>query len=365
MKAIVVSDTNGLESLQLTDFPLPVVRPRGVIVEIRTAALNFPDILQPSGLYQDQPELPFVLGLEFSGVVKDVGAECQRLKPGDRVVGMGQGALGQFSSAREHMCFKLPDGISHELGAAIPLAGGTAMYGLKYCGQLAPGETLVVLGAAGGTGNASLRRLSPTAIRQHRPLPMGGGAVRGTGPAEPLGAAGGTGNYAVQIGKALGARVIAVCSSPEKMQSATAAGADVVINYREENLKERLKELTDDKGVDVVYDPVGGDLFDICSRRMAIGGRMLIVGFASGRISELGVNMPLIKSYAVLGVNWSLTAWHRPEISSRVMTDLFDLCERDQVRPVIDKVFPLNEAKAALARLENQQAIGKTLIQVS
>ncbi|MCF8466095.1 MAG: NADPH:quinone oxidoreductase family protein [Sneathiella sp.] len=323
MKAIVVSDTKGLESLQLTDFPLPDVRPRGVIVEIRIAALNFPDVLQPSGLYQDQPELPFVLGLEFSGIVREAGEECRLLKTGDRVVGMGQGALGQFSSAREQMCFKLPDCMPHDLGAAIPLAGGTAMYGLKYCGQLVAGETLVVLGAAGGTGN-----------------------------------------YAVQIGKALGARVVAVCSSPEKMRSAMAAGADVVINYRVEDLKERLRELTDDKGVDVVYDPVGGDLFDICARRMAIGGRILIVGFASGRIPDLGVNMPLIKSYAVLGVNWSLTAWHRPEISSRVMADLFDLCERGLVRPVIDKVYPLEEAKAALARLENQQAIGKTLIQV-
>ncbi|WP_288904943.1 NADPH:quinone oxidoreductase family protein [uncultured Sneathiella sp.] len=324
MKAIVVTETTGLDSLTLSEFPKPAVRPRGLIVEIKTAALNFPDILQPRGLYQDQPDLPFVLGLEFSGVVRETGSECRRLKVGDRIVGMGQGALGQYSSVREQMCFRLPDSLSYDIGAAIPLAGGTAMYGLKYCGHLMPGETLVVLGAAGGTGN-----------------------------------------YAVQIGKALGARVIAVCSSEEKMKSATAAGADVVVNYTVEDLNERLKELTDNKGVDVVYDPVGGDLFDICSRRMARGGRILIVGFASGRIPELGVNMPLIKSYAVLGANWSTTAWYEPEISTNVMNDLFRLCEQGHVKPSIDRTFPLEQAKAALTRLENQQAIGKTLIHVS
>ncbi|MFC4271952.1 zinc-binding dehydrogenase [Sneathiella chungangensis] len=323
MKAIVVNGTAGLDGLQLCEFPKPTVRPRGLIVEIKTAALNFPDILQPKGLYQDQPEPPFVLGLEFSGIVREAGEDCKRLKVGDRVVGMGQGALGQFSSVREQMCFLLPENLSHDLGAAVPLAGGTAMYGLKYCGRLREGETLVVLGAAGGTGN-----------------------------------------YAVQIGKALGARVIAVCSSEEKMQSAREVGADIAINYRQEDLAERLKELTDNRGVDVIYDPVGGELFDICSRRLAIGGRLLIVGFASGTIPDLRMNMPLIKSYGVLGVNWSLTAWRRPEISNLVMADLFDLCERGLVRPVIDKVFPLHHARAALARLENQQAIGKTLVHV-
>jgi NADPH2:quinone reductase len=324
MKAIVVSETTGLDGLHLSEFPKPAVRPRGLIVEIKTAALNFPDVLQPKGLYQDQPELPFVLGLEFSGIVQDAGADCHRLKAGDRVVGMGQGALGQFSSVREQMCFKLPDSISFDIGAAIPLAGGTAMYGLKYCGHLMEGETLVVLGAAGGTGN-----------------------------------------FAVQIGKALGAHVIAVCSSEEKIKSARKAGADVAINYKKEDLNQRLKELTDNKGVDVVYDPVGGDLFGICSRRMARGGRMLIVGFASGRIPDLGVNMPLIKSYAVLGANWSTTAWHRPDISNKVMNDLFELCEQGRVIPAIDRVFPLENAKAALSRLENQQAIGKTLIHIN
>ena len=148
------------------------------------------------------------------------------------------------------------------------------------------------------------------------------------------------------------------------MHSVLEAGADVAINYREEDLGERLKELTDNRGVDVVYDPVGGDLFDICSRRMAIGGRLLVVGFASGRIPDLGVNMPLIKSYSVVGTNWSLTAWNRPEISMRVMEELFILCEQGQVRPAIDKAFPLEQAKAALIRLESQQAIGKTLVNI-
>ena len=323
MKAIVVNDLSGLDGVRLQDFPKPMIRPRGVIVEVKTAALNFPDVLQPKGLYQDQPDTPFVLGLEFSGVVQETGTDCRQLKVGDRIVGMGQGALGEYSSAREQMCFKLPDSLSHDLGAAIPLAGGTAMYGLRYCVQLAAGETLVVLGAAGGTGN-----------------------------------------YAVQIGKALGARVIAVCSSVEKVRSVLEAGADVAINYREEDLGERLKELTDNRGVDVVYDPVGGDLFDICSRRMAMGGRLLIVGFASGRIPDLGVNMPLIKSYSVVGTNWSLTAWNRPDISMLVMEELFTLCERGLVRPTIDKIFPLDQAKMALSRLESREAIGKTLVQV-
>ncbi|MCR9212324.1 MAG: NADPH:quinone oxidoreductase family protein [Proteobacteria bacterium] len=324
MRAIVCTKIGGLQDLKIMEFAKPTLRPRGVIVKVEYAALNFPDILQPKGIYQDIPDPPFVLGLEFSGTVVEVGAECKRLKVGDRVVGMGQGAFGEYLSAREQMCFSLPAEIDFKTGASLPLSGGTALLGLQHYGRLAEGENLIVLGATGGTGL-----------------------------------------YAVQIGKALGANVIAVSSVAEKSRVAWAKfGADHVVNLSNEVLSDRIGEITSGKGGDVVYDPVGGDLFDICCKNMAMDGRLLSVGFASGKVPSLRANMALLRSIALIGVNWSGIAWHRPEISHPTMEILFDLVTTKKITPPINRVITLEDTMKALYQMDQRQSIGKTVVKV-
>ncbi len=324
MRALICNGTDGLQDLKIGEIAEPKLRPRGVIVKVAYAGMNFPDILQPKGMYQNIPALPFVSGLEFSGTVVEVGDECKRLKVGDRITGMGQGAYGEFLSAREQMCFSLPDGIDFETGAALPLSGGTAMLGLQHCGRLQAGETLIVLGATGGTGL-----------------------------------------FAVQIGKALGAKVVAVCSITEKSRIAWAKfGADHVINLSSEDLSDRIMEITSGKGGDVVYDPVGGDLFDICSKHLAMDGRLLSVGFASGRVPSLKANMALLKSIALIGVNWSEVAWHRPDISHPIMEKLFKLVLTEKITPPVNRLIPLEDTRRALHQMEQRRSIGKTVVRI-
>lgn len=325
MKAVICNGTDGLQALKIGDAPEPVLRARGVIVKVEYAGMNFPDILQPKGLYQDMPPFPFVSGLEFAGTVMEVGSDCTRLKVGDRVAGMGQGAYGEYLSAREQMCFSLPDEIDFKTGAALPLSGGTAMLGLRHCGRLQAGEDLVVLGATGGTGL-----------------------------------------YAVQIGQAMDANVIAVTSVAEKSRFAwTRFGADHVVNLSNEDLPDRVREITTGKGADVVYDPVGGDLFDICCKQLAMDGRLLSVGFASGRIPSVRANVALLRSIAVIGVNWSGVAWHRPDIAHPIMEELFGLVLASKITPPVNRVVPLEGTMRALYQMEQRQSIGKTVVKIA
>ncbi|BFM15746.1 hypothetical protein R50073_19290 [Maricurvus nonylphenolicus] len=229
MKAVVCEKSGPDGYAQFRDFPRPEKAVgHEVLIDTKNMSLNFPDPLQIQGLYQFQPPVPFVLGMEFSGIVRDVGDKVTRFKVGDRVVSLGMGAFAEQNKAEEQYCFALPDDISFEQGCLAPLAAGTALYGLKYRGSLVAGETVAVTGAAGGTGLA-----------------------------------------AVQLAKALGATVIAICSSKEKCDLASRVGADHALNYTELDISEEVKSLTGGKGVDVVYDTVGGELFDKLSRRMA------------------------------------------------------------------------------------------------
>ncbi len=265
MKALVCEAFGPIEQLTYREVPDPVPGPGEAVIDVKAIGINFADALVIEGRYQVKPSVPFIPGTEIGGDIKALGADIENLKIGDPVFGYNDafGAFAENILMPVSSTNSLPDFMSYEEGAALLAATGTAHHALRQRGRLQPGETLVVLGAAGGTGTA-----------------------------------------AVQIGKAIGAHVIAVCSSDEKIAFAESQGADDCINYTREDLRQAIKDRTDGRGADVVYDTVGGDAFDACSRAMAWDGRLLVVGFASGRIPQLPVNLSLVKGYSLIGVFW-------------------------------------------------------------
>ena len=271
MKAIICKEFAPLEQLEYADMPDPVATGRQVVVKVEAAGVNYPDGLLVQGLYQSKPDRPFVPGMEAAGVVESIGPDVKNLKAGDRVATICQlGGSAAKVVAEENRIFPIGDMDAGD-ACALMVAYGTSHHALKQRAELKEGEVLVVLGAAGATGVA-----------------------------------------AIQIGKIMGARVIAVCSSDEKRQIALKSGADEAIGY--DNLKDQLKEMTGGKGADVVYDVVGGEAFDACSRAMARNGRLLIIGFASGTIPQFPVNLALVKEYAVVGVFWGNFTRAEPEV---------------------------------------------------
>ena len=320
MKAIVARDFAPLESLEYADWPEPVAGPGEVVIAAEAIGVNFPDGLLVQGLYQMKPEPPFVPGMEMAGPVIAVGEGVSQLKIGDRVAALGTlGAYAEKMSASARSVFPLPAGVSYDDACALMCGYGTAHYALKQRGQLQAGETLCVIGASGLTGIA-----------------------------------------AVQIGKAMGARVIGVASTAEKRDIAKAAGADLVIGY--ENLKDDLKQATQGKGVDVAFDPVGGDSFDMLARSMGWGGRLLVIGFASGTIPKLAVNLTLVKGLSVVGVFWGAFTAREPKIYADNMSELLAWYAEGKVKPVIEGVYPLADAPAILKRVLNRGASGKLVL---
>jgi len=320
MKAVVVRDYGPVEKLDYADWPEPVAKGRQVVIDAEAIGVNFPDGLLVQGLYQMKPPTPFVPGMEVAGRVSAVGDKVTNLKVGDRVVALTTiGGYAEKVASDEATALKLPDGISNEDACALVCGYSTSHHALKQRGQLKSGETLCVLGAAGLTGLA-----------------------------------------AVQIGKAMGARVIAVASSDEKRAIAKASGADEVISY--DNLKDQLKDLTGGKGVDVAYDPVGGEAFDALSRSMAWNGRLLVIGFASGTIPKLPVNLTLVKGYSVVGVFWGAFTQKEPQVYADNMRELIGWYLAGKVKPVIDGVYPLAEASSVLARVLGRAAAGKLIL---
>jgi NADPH2:quinone reductase len=320
MKAIVCKAYGPISDLAYEDVADPVATGDQVLIRVQSVGVNYPDGLLVQGLYQAKPELPFVPGLEAAGIIEAVGPEVKRLKAGDRVVTFGAtGGYAERKVARERDCIPLPPAMSTDDACALLCAYGTAHHGLKQRGRLKPGEVLVVPGAAGATGLA-----------------------------------------AVQIGKAMGARVIAIASSPEKQAIARLAGADEVIGY--DNLKEAIRQLTGRGGIDVVFDPVGGDTFDTLIRLMGRGGRYLVVGFASGRIPDLPVNLALVKEFELVGVFWGSFVGHEPAVNAANMTELFGWHAEGKVKPHIEGRHPLAEAPAILTRLMNRGVAGKVIL---
>jgi NADPH2:quinone reductase len=320
MKAIVARDFAPIDQLEYADWPEPQAGRWTVVIEAEAIGVNYPDGLLVQGLYQVKPPLPFVPGMEVAGRVVAIGEDVKSVRPGDRVAALSSiGGYAEKVAAPEAAVMKLPDGVSAEHACALMCGYGTSHHALKQRADLKPGETLCVLGAAGATGIA-----------------------------------------AVQIGKAIGARVIGVASSKEKRAIAGEAGADVVLPY--DNLKGALKEVTGARGVDVAYDPVGGEAFDALARSMAWKGRLLVIGFASGTIPRFPVNLALVKGFSLVGVFWGAFTQKEPEVYAANMKELIGWYMAGKVRPVIEATYPLAEAAEVLNRIHSRRATGKLIL---
>lgn len=323
MKAQVVHELGPIEGLRYEDIDPPVPGPGQVLIAVEAVGLNFPDILVIGGLYQDRPELPFVAGAEAAGRVREVGEGVSHVEVGDRVIGFNllSGAMAEQFVVDAGKVFALPDGVTMEQGACISLTYGTGYHALVDRARLAPGETLLITGASGGVGSA-----------------------------------------AIQIGKALGARVIAAVGSAAKAEVACELGADETIDYRVESLKDRTKELTGGAGADVIYDPVGGDTFLQCLRCVNWEGRILVVGFTSGRIPKAPMNLPLLKGCSIVGVFWGAYADRDPEGNRANFTRLLDWAAQGIIGPRISARFPLKSAAEALSTIATRRSTGKVIL---
>ncbi|WP_428771954.1 NADPH:quinone oxidoreductase family protein [Vibrio sp.] len=322
MKAILCESFAPVEQLRLADVAEPQVKPGQALLQVCAASVNYPDGLIVQGLYQAKPELPFIPGSEVAGEVLAVGEGVNSVRVGDRVAGFCTlGGFAERVAVDESALLKLDDSISDQEASGLFTAYATAHHGLKQRGNLQPGETLVVTGAAGGTGLA-----------------------------------------AVQIGKAMGAKVIAVCSSEDKLATARDHGADVLINSSTDDLKTALKQATGGRGVDVAYDAVGGAAFAALARCMAWNGRLLVVGFASGQIPSLPVNLALVKGYSVIGVFWGSFTRHEPETFQDNMREMLDWYRAGKVKVLVDDVVPLDSTAEAIQKVMSRQVKGKLVI---
>jgi len=322
MHAWLCQSTTGPQDLVWRELPTPDPGPDEILIAIRAASINFPDLLTVQGKYQFRPDLPFVPGSEFAGTVEAVGAGVTQLRVGDPVA-----AIGNSGGFATHACIKaasaipLPAGFPLEDAAAFAFTYGTSHHALLDRGQLKPGETVLVLGAAGGVGTA-----------------------------------------AVQIARAAGAKVIAAASTDEKCAACRAIGADATVNYARENLREALKSLTGGHGPDVVYDPVGGDLAEPAFRTIAWRGRYLVVGFAAGTIPALPFNLPLLKGAAIVGVFWGDFVRREPDANARMLGELAGWYAGGKIKPVIDGVLPMRELPTAYRRMAERDIKGKLVL---
>jgi len=324
MKAVLCKAFGPAETLVLEEIASPEAKKNEVLLEVHAAGVNFPDTLIIEGKYQFKPPFPFSPGGEAAGVVTAVGEKVSHLTVGDRVMALtGWGSFAEEVAVPGYNVMPIPASMDFASAAAFGMTYGTSMHALKQRANLQPGETLLVLGASGGVGLA-----------------------------------------AVEIGKAMGAKVIAAASSAEKLEVAKAAGADELINYSESNLKDEVKRLTGGQGADVIYDPVGGDLFDAAIRSIAWNGRLLVVGFASGRIPELPVNLTLLKGAAVVGVFWGSFAQRQPQDNAANFQQLFAWHAEGKLKPLVSQTFPLEQAAEAINTLGQRKAVGKVVVQV-
>lgn len=322
MKAILCNKFAPVSQLVYAEVDDPVAGSGQVVVDIAAAGVNFPDSLLVQGLYQMKPEFPFIPGSEVAGVISEVGKDVPYLKVGMKVIGICQlGAYAEKVAISMHQVMPIPDAIPLVEAAGLTTAHATAHHALKQRAQLKQGETLLVTGAAGGTGLA-----------------------------------------AVQIGKLMGAKVIAVCSSDEKCQVAKDNGADITINYTDNELKEAVKSVTQGKGVDVVYECVGGDTFHACTRLMAWAGRLLVIGFAGGEIPKFPVNLALVKGFSVIGVFWGSFVQHQPQDFMANMKELLTWYVEGKVKVVIDEAFPLENAVAGIEKVTSRAVKGKVVL---
>lgn len=324
MKAILCKTYGPPESLVLEEVE-PLKPGRGqVVIAVKACGVNFPDTLIIQGKYQFKPPLPFSPGSEVAGVVKEVGAGVKHVKEGDRVIAFtGHGGFAEEVLAQAAQLIPIPKGMDFTTASAFVLTYGTSHYALKDRAQLKPGETLLVLGAAGGVGLA-----------------------------------------AVEIGKVMGARVIAAASSDEKLEVCKQHGADEGINYTTEDLRERVKELTQGNGVDVVYDPVGGNYSEAALRGMAWGGRFLVIGFTAGEIPRIPLNLTLLKGCSIVGVFWGSFTARDPKRNQEHLQELLTWFVTGKIKPLISATYPLSRAADALNDMMNRKVKGKVVLLV-
>jgi NADPH2:quinone reductase len=322
MKAVVCKQFGPPDSLLVENLPSPRAGPGEVVLSVKAASVNFPDVLIIQNKYQFKPPLPFSPGSELAGTVKEVGAGVGGFKPGDKVIAFTTyGAFAEEVKTEAARLVPLPQGMDFVTGAAFLLTYGTSDHALRDRGALRAGETLLVLGAAGGVGLA-----------------------------------------AIDIGKALGARVIACASSEEKLAVCRSHGADAGINYATEDLRERIKALTEGRGVDVVYDAVGGPYSEPAFRSLAWRGRLLVVGFAAGDIPKLPLNLALLKGASVVGVFWGDFARREPGQFAQSVRQLGEWYRQGKLRPHVSQTFPLEKAAEALKLMAARQVKGKLVL---
>jgi len=324
MKAIVCNSYGPPDNLALTEVDDPVAGENQAVVEVHAASLNFPDTLQIQGKYQFQPPMPFTPGSEVGGVVRSTGPGLQDFQPGDRVMatpsigGMAEQVIVDAPGLR-----KIPDNMDFKTAASFAMVYTTSYHALKQRANLQAGETLLVLGASGGVGLT-----------------------------------------AVELGKLMGAKVIAAASSDEKLEFVQRFNPDHTINYGDGELKEKVKALTDGRGADVIYDPVGGDLFDQCTRCINWNGRLLVVGFTSGRIPEYKANLALLKGSAMVGVFLGRFRKEEPEAYEQNFQELLAMFADGKLKPVVTQSFPMEEYVAAFNVFSERRVMGKVVLEI-
>ncbi|MFN3743302.1 MAG: NADPH:quinone oxidoreductase family protein [Hyphomicrobiaceae bacterium] len=324
MKAALCKSLDGPEAIVIEDIADPMPGPDEVVVRVCAAALNFLDTLITRGKYQFKPDLPFSPAAEIAGVVEAVGTGVGDLRPGQRVCGyIGWGGAREKVAVPAKLMIPIPDGVSDAAAAGISVTYGTAMHGLKDRGGLKAGESVAVLGASGGAGLA-----------------------------------------AVETAKLMGARVIAVASSAEKLAICRAHGADDLLNYATTDLKTGLRELTGGKGVDVVYDCVGGDYSEAALRAIAWGGRLLVIGFAAGTIPRIPLNLFLLKNASAIGVFWGEMIMRELAQHRANMIEVLNWCAEGRLRPHVHATYPLARISEAITALDKRQVAGKLILEI-
>ncbi len=321
MRAALCKQLGSIESIVVEEVASPSVNKGEVVVSVKAVGIAFPDVLLVQGKYQIKFDPPFSPGFEFSGIVKAVGEGVDAFKPGDAVMGRGYQCCREEVAVDAKQLWKIPASMDFGVAAGFGMNYGTTYHALKDRGQLKAGETLLVLGASGGVGIA-----------------------------------------AVELGKLMGAKVIACASTQEKLDTCKRVGADELINYETQDLRAEIKRITGGKGVDVCYDPVGDKFADPCVRSMAWGGRYLVIGFAAGEIPKIPLNLALLKGCALVGVFWGDFARREPELAYRNTEELIRLIAAGKLKPFISATYPLERTGQALADLLTRKVQGKVVV---
>jgi NADPH2:quinone reductase len=321
MRAVICRAWGEVDDLRVEEVAAPTPGPDDVLISVKATAVNYADALMIAGRYQTKPDLPFSPGLETAGIVAACGARVTKLKPGDRVMAiLAYGGLAEMAVAPASETFAIPSRMSFEEAGAFPVAYISSHVAMRWQGRLEPGETVLVLGAAGGVGLT-----------------------------------------AVEIGKAMGARVIAAASTAEKLAVARERGADELVNYSTEKLTERVMTLTDGKGADVCFDPVGGDLFDAALSALGWGGRILVVGFVGG-VQQIPANRLLVKNRSAMGTSLRYFRWHAPDKLRASVDELLRWYEEGKLKPCISHRLPLEKSVEAIRLLTDRRAYGKVVV---